>query len=185
MHITEGVTMRDTAVLVIDVQQSMFDTEPALYRREEVVAIARDVIERARAAGVEVVYVQHNAAPETPMATGSPGWMIHPEIAPRDGELVVQKWTPDSFHETTLHDELTRRGISKLVVLGMQTEYCVDTSTRRAFSLGYDVTLVSDGHSTWDTDIVKAEQIVAHHNAILGDWFGVAKPADEIEFNQS
>lgn len=174
--------MSDTAVLVIDMQMIMFDSEPALYRRDEVLATARDVIERARAAGVEVIYVQHNDAPGTNMATGAPGWTIHPAIAPQTGELIVQKWTPDSFHETTLHDELTQRGISKLVVVGMQTEYCVDTSTRRAFSLGYDVTLVSDGHSTWDTDIVKAEQIVAHHNAVLGDWFSTAKPAAEVEF---
>lgn len=176
--------MSETAVLVIDMQMIMFDSEPALYRRDEVLATAKDVIERARAAGVEVIYVQHNDAPESPMAAGAPGWAIHPEIAPRDGELIVQKWTPDSFHETVLHDELTQRGISKLVVVGMQTEYCVDTSTRRAFSLGYDVTLVSDGHSTWDTDIVKAEQIVAHHNAVLGDWFSKATPAAEVEFAQ-
>lgn len=174
--------MSDTAVLVIDMQMVMFDSEPALYRRDEVLATARDVIERARAAGVKVIYVQHNDAPGTNMATGAPGWTIHPDIAPQAGELIVQKWTPDSFHETTLHDELTQRGISKLVVVGMQTEYCVDTSTRRAFSLGYDVTLVSDGHSTWDTDIVKAEQIVAHHNAVLGDWFSTAKPAAEVDF---
>jgi len=174
--------MSDTAVLVIDVQQSMFDDEPALYRSAELVATAKAVIERARAAGVDVVYVQHNSRPGTPMETGSPGWKIHPEIAPQDGELIVQKWTPDSFHETSLHDELSARGISKLVVLGLQTEYCVDTSTRRAFSLGYDVTLVSDAHSTWDTDNVTAAQIVAHHNAVLGDWFSTAKPAAEIEF---
>jgi nicotinamidase-related amidase len=174
--------MSDTAVLVIDMQMIMFDSEPALYRRAEVLETARGVIERARAAGVEVIYVQHNAEPGKAMAEGAPGWAIHPDIAPQQDELVVQKWTPDSFHETILHDELTRRGISKLVVLGMQTEYCVDTSTRRAFSLGYDVTLVSDGHSTWDTDIVKAEQIIAHHNAVLGDWFSTAKPAAEVEF---
>ena len=65
---------------------------------------------------------------------------------------MIQKWTPDSFHETSLHDELKNKGIQNLILTGNQTEMCVDTTCRRAFSLGYDVTVVKDAHGTWDSD---------------------------------
>ena len=108
---------------------------------------------------------------------------MHHAIAPQTDELVVQKTTPDSFFETNLNDELQRRGINQLVVCGIQTDYCVDTTVRRAFSLGYKITLVQNGHSTWPDSGLSADQIIAHHNAVLGNWFADVKPAEQIEFS--
>jgi nicotinamidase-related amidase len=64
----------------------------------------------------------------------------------------------------------------------MQTEYCVDTTCRRAYSLGYDIVLVEDGHSTWDTEHLAASQVIAHHNATLGGWFATLRVASDIAF---
>jgi nicotinamidase-related amidase len=61
--------------------------------------------------------------------------------------------------------------INRLIVMGAQTEVCVDTTCRRAFSLGFSVTLVSDGHSTWDNATLTAEQIIRHTNDTLAGWF--------------
>ena len=96
---------------------------------------------------------------------------------------MVQKRHPDAFQDTNLQRELESRGIERLIVTGIQTEYCVDTTCRRAYSLGYGVTLVEDAHSTWDTDLLTAPQIIAHHNDVLGGWFAELKEAREIEFN--
>ena len=96
---------------------------------------------------------------------------------------MVQKRHPDAFQDTNLQRELESRGIERLIVTGMQTEYCVDTTCRRAYSLGYGVTLVEDAHSTWDTDLLTAPQIIAHHNDVLGGWFTELEEASEIEFN--
>ena len=74
------------------------------------------------------------------------------------------------------------RGIHKLIIAGIQTEFCVDTTTRRAYSLGYQVTLVQDAHSTWDTENITAAQIIAHHNLTLGGWFAKLCPAAEVAF---
>jgi nicotinamidase-related amidase len=100
---------------------------------------------------------------------------------------VVGKATPDSFHETRLQAELEARGIVKLVIAGIQTECCVDTTCRRAASLGYQTTLVRDAHSTWDSRTLSAAQIIAHHNALLdgfdaGPHAVTVKPADEVIF---
>jgi len=67
---------------------------------------------------------------------------IHPTIVPKEEDVMIKKETPDAFHKTTLHQKLKSKGIEKLVIAGLQTEYCIDTTCRRAYSLGYEVVLV-------------------------------------------
>jgi len=173
-----------TALLVIDVQMGMFDgrrISPVPGGELLLERIGR-LIARARSAKVPVIYVQHCGDHGHPLEPGTPGWKIHHAIAPGPGDMVVQKATPDSFHETDLQDKLEALGVKKLVVAGLQTEYCIDTTCRRAFSLGYDVTLAGDGHGTWSTKLLNADQIISHHNSVLGNWFVTLRSADEIEF---
>jgi len=169
----------DTALVIIDVQMGMFDENAPVHNGEKLLQTLSGLIGRARQANVPVVYVQHN---DSQFVKGGPAWPIHPSVAPLDGEIIVQKRTPDSFHETDLRDELEKMGIQKLVIGGIQTEYCVDTTSRRAFSLGYDVTLVANGHSTWDNRYINAEQVIAHHNNTLDGWAVTLKPADDVQF---
>ncbi|HEX3047657.1 MAG TPA: isochorismatase family protein, partial [Bacillota bacterium] len=63
------------------------------------------------------------------------------------------------------------------------TEFCVDTTCRRAFSLGYETTLVQDAHSTFHSKVLTAPQIIAHHNNVLGGWFVTLKSTGEIDFS--
>jgi nicotinamidase-related amidase len=169
----------DTALVVIDVQMGMFDEDEPVHNGEQLLQTLSGLIDRARQSDVSVVYIQHN---NSRFVKGGSDWPIHPSIAPQAGELVVQKRTPDSFHETNLRHELEKMGIKKLVIGGIQTEYCVDTTSRRAFSLGYDVTLVADGHGTWDNKHITAEQVIAHHNNTLDGWAVTLKSADDIQF---
>jgi nicotinamidase-related amidase len=175
--------MSETALLIIDVQSGMFRPNAPVYEGEELLANLHMLIDSARVAEVPVVYIQHNGGPAHPLAIGTADWEIHPAIEPHPHDIVVQKHTPDSFHETDLHIKLAARGIRRLVICGIQTDVCVDTTCRRAFSLGYDVTLAADAHSTWaNAELgLHAEQIIGHHNSILR-WFAEVTPASEIDF---
>lgn len=173
-----------TALLVIDIQLGMF-SEPdyPVYQEQALLANLSTLIEKARAAGVPVIYVQHSGSvTQDPLWPENPGWQIHPAIFPQPGEAIVHKKTPDSFYQTSLQQELESRGIKHLVIAGMQTEYCVDTTTRQAFSRGYNLILVSDAHSTFNAPYLTAAQIIQHHNAVLGDSFATAKTTGEVEF---
>ena len=174
--------MSDTALLIIDVQLGNFSKPDPVYEGNRLLARVKSLIARAHSAQIPIFYVQNNGGIGDPDAHGTPGWEIHPSIAPVEGDVVVQKQTPDAFHETNLHRELGSRGIKKLVVAGLQTEYCIDTTCRRAFSLGYDIILVKDAHSTWDSPLFTAQQIIEHHNRVLGGWFAALKNEREIEF---
>jgi nicotinamidase-related amidase len=173
--------MRD-ALVVIDIQMGNFDKSAPVFGVSEPLATIRALITRARAAGVPVVYVQHCGSEGEIDQPGTPGWKVHCAIAPAEGDVVVQKRHPDAFQDTPLRRELESRGIDHLIVTGMQTEYCVDTTCRRAYSLGYKVTLVSDAHGTWDTDTLTAEQVIGHHNEVLGGWFVELKEANDVRF---
>ncbi len=178
-----------TALLVIDVQVGQIEEPRKAYRGGDVVARVKTLIERARASSTtSVIYVQHDGDDGSALAFGSEGWRLHPAIAPAAGEPVIHKRAADSFHETSLRSLLDAGGIARLVIVGCRTEYCVDTTCRQAVSLGYDVTLVRDAHTTTDGDHLTAAQIIAHHNSTLAD-FGndrhvvTLKSTDETEFD--
>ncbi len=82
----------------------------------------------------------------------------------------MHKRASDAFYETPLQRELDARQVTHLIVTGMKTEMCVDTTSRRAVSLGYDVTLATDAHTTTDTDTLPADRMIAYHNEILDDF---------------
>ena len=171
----------DTALVVIDAQIGVVGEA---YHHDEVLENIQLLLDRARRSGTPVIYVQHNGGGMEP---GMPLWQIHPAVTPREGEPVIQKESPDSFHETRLQEELVARGIKSLVITGGQTQICVDTTVRRAVAQGYDVLLASDAHTTEDTETLPAENIIAFYNETLnGFWAGDRKvrvqPAGEIHF---
>jgi len=169
------------ALLVIDVQVGMFTESDPVYNAGVLIENLTTLIEKARSIGTPIIYVQHNARPGKPLEPGTPGWELHPAISPSVGDTVVQKTTPDSFHDTNFHRILSDRGIKKLILTGIQTELCIDTTCRRARSLGYDVVLAKDAHSTWKRGQLSAKKIIEHHNNLLC-WFADVKESSRIEF---
>lgn len=178
--------MANVAVVVIDVQNAILQV-PGLLRPAEtdaafdaVVARIATLIDHGRKRGTPILFVQHDGTPGHRLARGSSGWQIRPEIAPGQGEPVIFKSACDSFFETTLASELESRNIGKLIIAGCMTQYCVDTTVRRAVSLGYNATLVADGHMTVDSGKLTFEQIIAHHNDLL-DGFDAGSYSVDVE----
>ena len=161
-----------TCLLVIDVQWGMFQglKVPKVWNDEHLLARILTLIERARATKTRVVYVQHAGEPHELLSAGSPAFALHPAIVPAADEPVVVKRRPNAFVGTSLHEVLRGMAIDHILACGIQTEACVDSTCRAAADLGYEVTLVSDAHSTWDNKTLKAPQIIAHHNATLKDY---------------
>ncbi len=157
----------DTALLIIDAQVNMFEEGCSVFEGSELLSSLIHLVVRARAADMLVVYVQNNGGEGDPDMPGTPGWQIHPALSPWPGEVVIQKRTPDSFHETDLQSELESCQIRRLIIAGMQTEMCIDATCQRAHALGYDVTLVKDAHSTFDGGGLTAAQIIAQYNEAL------------------
>jgi nicotinamidase-related amidase len=169
----------DTALLIVDLQRAFFEAPKPLYESEKLIANIKHLIAEARAAHLPVIYVQHNLSGDLEWINTTPLHDFHPDIAPAAGDLVLQKWTMDAFDGTTLSDELAGRGIKKLIIAGCQTEYCINNSCRTAATLGYEVTLVQDGHSAFDTETQTAAEIVEQYSNALREVVTV-QPAREI-----
>jgi nicotinamidase-related amidase len=155
------------ALLVVDVVVGIFELPVPLHRGEQFLGAVRELVARARRSGVPVIYLHHVGKDGTLLARGMPARELHPAVAPRAGELVIEKSEPDSFHGTDLEAQLHRLGVHELVVCGFATQDCIDTTVRSAFGRGFAVTLVSGAHTTTANPILSADQIVAHHDFVL------------------
>lgn len=103
--------MSDTALLVIDVQVGLIEKD--IYQADSLLERIKDLTNRARAAHIPVIYVQHSGGtPKHPLYPDKPGWALHPAIAPLPDEPVIHKREPDSFKDTSLREELDARGFT-------------------------------------------------------------------------
>ena len=152
-----------TALLIIDVQQALCAGEYQCFEIDRVIATINQLSQRARAAGVPVVLIQHEVK-DGAFVHGAQGWQLAKtlEVSPKD--LHVRKTTGDSFYQTDLGKLLPSEDFERLVICGLQTDYCVNATVRSAHKLGYDVVIAQDAHSTVDNGNVSAEDIIAEHN---------------------
>lgn len=174
-----------TALLIIDVQHGLCSGEYEAFEAARIIERINVVSQKMRGAGALVVVIQHEA-PTGPLEYGSEGWNVAAGLDVRPTDIYVRKKTTDSFHNTDLQAILQAHGVKKLAICGLQSEFCVDTTTRRALALGYPVTLVSDAHSTMNNSVLSAAQITAHHNETLANItsFGprvVAVPSSQVK----
>ncbi len=167
------------ALMVIDVQKGMFETEQP-FHGDEVVARIAALITRARAAQAPIVFVQHDGGPGDELDRNGEGFGFRAEVAPLPGDNVVVKHHCNAFQDTDLDDRL--QGIDEIVVCGIQTEFCVDTTVRAAVDRGYHVVVACDAHTTYDSAILPAETIIAHTQHIWNGRFAKLKKTEEIRF---
>jgi nicotinamidase-related amidase len=173
-------------LLVVDVQVGVMSEAwdaPRIIRN-----VAR-AVERARAQGVPVIWVQHS---DEELVYGSPPWQWVPELVPAEGEPLIHKHFNSSFEQTALEDRLAELGTTHIVLAGAATNWCIRATAYGALDRGYDLTLVKDAHTTETIEIesearIDAEDIVRELNVAM-TWVSYpgrkngAATAEEVEF---
>lgn len=154
---------KHTALLVIDVQVGLI---AGAHAEQQVLRAINRCIKGLRDLRSKVFFIQHCHSSYEPMIRGAAGWQLHPQLDQATGDVVLEKTASDAFYNTNLNEQLQSEGIEKLIVCGLQTEYCVDTTCRAAISLGYQTSLLQDGHTTGEAQL-SAAQIIEHHNLVL------------------
>lgn len=179
--------MTATALLLIDLQNDYFEGGSVpLTGSAQAVAQAAALLGAARGAGTPIFHVQHLSV--RPGATffipGTPGVEIHSTLTPVDGETLIQKNFPNAFRDTTLLEQLHTRGVQHLIVAGMMTHMCVDSTVRAAFDHGLRVTLAHDACATRDLvhgdTTVPAKTVHDAFVAALHGLFAQARMSAEI-----
>lgn len=166
-----------TALLIIDVQKELFQKKNPVYQADEMLTNICTLAERAHQSGVPVIYIQHE---NNTMSKGSDGWQLHPRLQPRDGDLFFEKQHSSAFKVRPLQDTLASLGVRQLVIAGMVTHGCIKAACLDGVKLGYQVTLVTDGQSNFNS---KPDQVIAATVEALCQVGVTLKTTREIEFS--
>jgi nicotinamidase-related amidase len=166
-----------TALLIVDIQQFYFPGEaPGLVHAEEASLAAKEVLQICRDQKLLVVHVRHHS---------QKGFEIHPNVAPLADEKIITKTEINCFNKTDLLDYLKKNDIGRLVIIGMQTQMCLEGAVRAAHDFGFDCIVVQDACATRDLNLgektVKAEDVQTAVLATLTDG-RYAKVIDLKEF---
>jgi len=169
---------KDTALLLIDVQQGFEQTDYWGGHRNNPEAELRmaDLLACWRHQGLPVIHVKHNSSnPLSPLRPGQPGNQIKAEVAPLAGETLFSKRVNSAFIGTALQTHLHRLDIQHLLVVGFITDHCISTSVRMGANLGFTITVVEDATATFDRvyqgKTYRAEDIHQYHLLSLQDEF--------------
>lgn len=171
---------RVTALLVIDIQNGLFEKSTPIYRADQLLENIHHLIDRAHQAGMPVIFIQHSS-PKT-LEKGSAVWQLHPQIQPLAKDMVIHKQHGNAFEETNLREELEKRNVSAVVITGLVTHGCVKATCLGAIEEGYKVVLVSDGHSSYNKD---AAQLIDKWNRAIHEKGAEVLEARKVKFSSS
>jgi nicotinamidase-related amidase len=170
--------MADTLLLIVDVQNAIADQKPYMF--DKVLANIKTLLEHYRKMILPVIFIQHDDGIGSELEVNTYGWEIVEDITPLPGERVIPKRYNSAFRETSLEKELRDKGIKKLVIVGLQTEFCIDTTIRVAFEKGFDVIIPEMTNTTVDGKFLKAKDIYDHHHYLFNNRFGRIVEMEEV-----
>lgn len=135
--------LSESALILIDCQNTYREGVMQLTGVEEALEECRTLLERARAAGIPIFHIQHDAGPGSPYDIRERIGAIADVVAPQGDEAVITKHLPNSFAQTELHDRLQQAGVENIVLAGFMTHMCVNSTAHGGFNLGYAPTVVA------------------------------------------
>ncbi|MCR4691315.1 MAG: isochorismatase family protein [Lachnospiraceae bacterium] len=166
-------------LLVIDVQKGI--TNEKLYDFDGFIKNTALVIDTARKCGVEVIYVQHDDGPGSGFSVGDDAFEIAEQVKPVDGEKIYFKEINSCFGNKQLAEYLEKQKDRRLVIVGLQTNFCIDASVKSAFERGFEVIIPKGTNSTVDNDYMDAETTCRYYNEMMWpERFAKCVSVDEV-----
>ncbi len=154
--------MNKMALLVVDVQEGLVTENP--FDKENTINNIELLIKKCRFNNVEVIYVRHDGGKGDELEFGSKGWQIYNQVAPKYGEKIIEKRYNSAFKETELKEYLNEKDIDTIVLVGMQTEYCIDTTCKVAFEYNFKVIIPEETNTTFDNKYMNGRGIYEYYN---------------------
>lgn len=172
--------MDNIVLLVVDVQNAILKEHP--FNEDTVIANIRKLIADARNKGIEVIYVRHNDGAGNELELGTDGWQIDSRIAPLTTDRIFEKEYNSSFRKTGLKEYLDSKNISKIILAGLQTEYCIDATCKSAFEQGYEVLIPEETNTTFDNKYLTGKQLYEFFNyGLWNNRFARVLSFDDLE----
>ena len=170
------------ALLILDMQVGLFHGPDKPWAGEALLDTLNALLTKAHSADAPVFLARHVGPPGSPIEPGSPLTQLLPQLRLAGNEMIFEKTRPNAFAMTALAEQLKACGAEGVVIAGMKTQYCVDSTCRAARDLGFDAVLIANGHTCADTLDAKAPVIIAHHNTTLAGPFCRVISAEDWDF---
>ncbi|MBO4384792.1 MAG: cysteine hydrolase [Clostridia bacterium] len=165
-------------LIVLDMQKALMDDE--LYDLNGLLENVPKIVGTARENNVEVIYVQHDAGEGTGFSVGDEGFEITDEVAPRAGEKIFVKTTSSSFMNKDFAAYLEAAKDNTLMIVGLQTNFCLDATIKSAFERGYDVIIPEGTNSTFDNPYMTGKTTYEYYmNEVWPDLYADCVTMDE------
>ena len=166
------------ALIVIDIQEGLVKDNP--FDTKNFIINTKAIIQHFRDQNIEVIFFRHSQN-EGLLATGNNNWQVYHELKPKENETIFNKYYNSIFKDTELKEYLNRKNITDLTFVGMQVEFCIDTSVKVGFEYGYKITIVEDAISTFDNEHLPADKILSFYKEkIWRNRFAQLKTTKEI-----
>ena len=166
------------ALIVIDIQEGLVKENP--FDTKNFIINTKAIIQHFRDQNIEVIFMRHSED-DGLLAMGSDNWQVYHELKPQENEKIFNKYYNSIFKDTELKEYLNRKNITDLTFVGMQVEFCIDTSVKVGFEYGYKITIVEDAISTFDNIHLSADQILSFYKEkIWRNRFAQLKTTKEI-----
>ncbi|WP_295835110.1 cysteine hydrolase family protein [uncultured Veillonella sp.] len=166
------------ALIVIDIQEGLVKENP--FDTKNFIINTKAIIQHFRDQNIEVIFMRHSED-EGLLAMGSDNWQVYHELKPQENEKIFNKYYNSIFKDTELKEYLNRKNITDLTFVGMQVEFCIDTSVKVGFEYGYKITIVEDAISTFDNEHLPADKILSFYKEkIWRNRFAQLKTTKEI-----
>lgn len=170
--------MGNIVLLVMDVQRALIEGHP--YNELKVVENIKRLVSAARKNKKEVIYVRHDDGKGEELEYGTDGWQIYAEVTPEDGEKIFDKIYNSAFRNTGLKEYLDGRKMDTIVLVGLQTEYCIDATVKVAFEYGYKLIIPEDTNTTFDNEYLTGDRLYEFYNYKLWNRrFASVMPVEE------
>ncbi len=171
--------MSKSVLLIVDVQTALVEKHP--YNEQNVIDNIKKLISTARGNGKEVLYVRHDDGKDSELEYGTEGWQVYAKIAPNNGEKVFDKQYNSAFLKTGLKEYLDSKQIDTIILAGLQTEYCIDTTCKSAFEYGYKIIIPEETNTTFDNEYLSGEKLYEFYNyKIWNKRFANVLPVEEV-----
>lgn len=155
-------------LLVVDTQKLI--TNQHLYRFDQFVTNVCSLIQKARENRIEVIYIRHDDGAGNALTKGNPGFDIYDAFKPAEGEAVFDKTVNSPFKETGILEYLNQKKENELIVVGLQTDYCIDATVKCGFEHGFRIIIPAFSNTTFDNNFMSAEESYKYYNEFM--WNG-------------
>ncbi|WP_210708082.1 isochorismatase family protein [Maribacter dokdonensis] len=172
------------ALLVIDMQKGSFTEVTPRYDTEGVVSRINGLSSLFRKMDFPVIFIQHDGTGSGEFEKHKWGWELLDALETKPTDILIDKYANDVFYNSKLQSSLEERNVDELIITGCATDFCVESTIQSGLTKDFDITVISDGHTTGERPNLTSKQVIAHYNWVWQNMIPTKGKIDVMSFNE-